>query len=80
PTALIFAWTRGLRRRGEIDGLNELIDFSEKLEKSVIKTIEVDNIVTQDIAKLSEPPVDKYYTSDEFIRAIRKNLENSITR
>ncbi|MEM0128019.1 MAG: NADP-dependent isocitrate dehydrogenase [Thermoplasmatales archaeon] len=75
PTALIFAWTRGLRRRGELDKSYQLVEFTERLENAVIKTIEEDNIMTQDIARLSEPPVDKYFTSDEFIDAIRKNLE-----
>jgi isocitrate dehydrogenase len=79
PTALIFAWTRGLMRRGEIDGLKDLVKFSEKLETAVIKTIEKDKIMTQDIAKLSDPPVSKYVTSDEFISAVRKNLEMALS-
>ncbi|MGC8564999.1 MAG: NADP-dependent isocitrate dehydrogenase [Thermoplasmata archaeon] len=75
PTALIYAWTRGLKRRGEIDGNKELINFAEKLELAVIKTIEEDRIMTQDVAKLAEPPVNAIVTSEEFIEAIRKNLE-----
>lgn len=78
PTALIFAWTRGLRRRGEIDGLKNLIDFSEKLENAVTTTIEKDRIMTQDIARLSDPPVTKFVMSDEFIAAVKKNLEMSL--
>ncbi|MGC8645555.1 MAG: NADP-dependent isocitrate dehydrogenase [Thermoplasmata archaeon] len=75
PTALIFAWTRGLRRRGEIDGLPELVQFSEKLERAVIMTVEDDMVMTQDIARLSDPPVNTFVSSEEFIAAIRKNLE-----
>lgn len=75
PTALIFAWTRGLKRRGEIDGLKDLIQFSETLENAVISTIEKDKIMTQDVARLSEPKVDKSVNSDEFIAAVKNNLD-----
>ncbi|MEM3238287.1 MAG: NADP-dependent isocitrate dehydrogenase [Thermoplasmata archaeon] len=75
PTALIFAWTRGLKRRGEIDGLKDLVNFAESLEKALIKTIEVDKIMTQDVAKIAEPPVNAVVNSEEFIDAVKKNLE-----
>lgn len=78
PTALIFAWTRGLKRRGEIDGLRDLVNFANKLENAVITTVEKDKIMTQDVAKLSEPPVDRYVDSDEFISAVKKNLEKTL--
>jgi isocitrate dehydrogenase len=78
PTALIFAWTRGLKRRGEIDGLKDLVEFSEKLESAVIQTIENDKIMTQDIAKLTEPPVTQFVYSEEFIDAVKRNLERSL--
>ena len=65
-------------RRGEIDGLNDLVEFSKKLENAVLNTIERDKVMTQDIAKLSEPPVSKYVTSDEFIATVKKNLEKSL--
>jgi isocitrate dehydrogenase len=32
PIASIFAWTRGLAHRGKLDGNQELVDFSKKLE------------------------------------------------
>jgi len=75
PTALIYAWTRGLKRRGELDGNNNLVNFSLKLEEAVIKTIENDRIMTQDVANLAEPPIKAVVTSEEFIEAIKKNLE-----
>jgi isocitrate dehydrogenase len=75
PTALIFAWTRGLKRRGEIDGLKDLVNFAETLEKALIRTIEVDKVMTQDVAKIAEPPVTAVVNSEEFIDAVKKNLE-----
>lgn len=74
-TAIIFAWTCALRKRGELDGLPELIDFANKLETAVRKTIEIDRIMTQDVARISEPPVNKVVTSEEFIDAIGNNLK-----
>ena len=38
--ATIFAWTGALRKRGELDGNQELMDFADRLEKATIDTIE----------------------------------------
>ena len=40
PVATIFAWTGALKKRGELDGLEDLTAFGEKLEKATIETIE----------------------------------------
>ncbi len=76
PTAIIFAWSRALRKRGERDGLDALIKFTEVLEEAVKKTIEVDRIVTQDIAKVMEGQPSLIATTEEFIESVRKNLEH----
>ncbi len=80
PTAIIFAWTRGLRRRGQIDGIRELVDFAERLENAVKVTIEKDRIMTQDVARVSEPPINKIVTTEEFIEAVKNNLEKLMER
>lgn len=46
--ASIFAWTRGLIKRGEIDGNQELIDFCETLESVVIDTVKAGDM-TKDL-------------------------------
>jgi len=76
PTAIIFAWSKALKRRGELDCLKELVEFSQMLEEATKKTIEVDRIVTQDIAKVLEEPLEAVATTEEFIEAIKKNLEH----
>ena len=38
--ATIFAWTGALRKRGEMDGIKELQEFADKLEKATLQTIE----------------------------------------
>ncbi|MDE5649005.1 MAG: NADP-dependent isocitrate dehydrogenase, partial [Oscillospiraceae bacterium] len=50
--ATIFAWSGALRKRGELDGNNELMAFADNLEKATIQTIE-DGIMTGDLYLLS---------------------------
>ncbi|MCS7111057.1 MAG: NADP-dependent isocitrate dehydrogenase [Ignisphaera sp.] len=76
PTAIIFAWSRALRRRGELDGSEELIKFTQILEEAVRKTIEVDGIVTQDIAKAMEDQPKSIVSTEEFIEYVRKNADH----
>ena len=38
--ATIFAWSGALRKRGKLDGIDELVTFADKLEKATIDTIE----------------------------------------
>ena len=77
PIATIFAWSGALRKRGELDKLPELMTFVDKLEAACIKTIE-DGEMTGDLAIITTTPNPKTLTSEEFIKAIRKNLEASL--
>ena len=52
PTATIFAWSGALRKRGELDGNQELMKFADRLENAVIATIE-QGIMTKDLYALS---------------------------
>jgi isocitrate dehydrogenase len=47
--ASIFAWTRGLLHRGKLDNNQELINFANTLESSIIKTVE-NGHMTKDLA------------------------------
>ena len=73
--ATIFAWTGALRKRGELDGIKELMDFADKLEKACIKTVE-DGKMTKSLSLIStcENPV--ILNSLEFIKAIRETFDN----
>jgi len=75
PIAIIFAWTAALRRRGELDGIEELVRFSKCLEKAVRQTIETDRIMTPDVAKVSEKPVEKVVSTQDFLTAVKANLD-----
>ena len=50
--ATIFAWTGALRKRGELDGIKELMTFADKLEKATIQTIEAGKM-TKDLALIT---------------------------
>ena len=75
PIATIFAWSGALRKRGELDGLSDLVDFANKLEQSCIDTLN-DGIMTKDLVGLvSEGFTAKAVNSSDFIKAIRERLE-----
>ena len=75
--ATIYAWTGALRKRGELDGIAELVQFADKLEKAVIDTIE-SGVMTGDLASISKLESAHKVSTEEFIAAIRKNLESMI--
>lgn len=72
--ATIFAWTGALRKRGRLDGISELEDFADKLEKATIDTIE-SGIMTGDLALITTLPDPRKVSSGDFIKAVRKKLE-----
>ncbi len=72
PVATIFAWTGALRKRGELDGLSELQDFADKLEKATLQTIE-GGVMTKDLASLFEGEA-MGVSSEAFLQAIVARL------
>lgn len=75
PTAIIFAWSSALKRSSEITSNIELFNFACKLEEAVKATIEVDRIMTADVANVSEPPISKIVSTEEFLEAVKRNLD-----
>ena len=71
--ATIFAWSGALRKRGELDGNNELMDFADKLEKATIQTIE-DGVMTGDLYLLSSLENKKKVDSKTFLEEINNRL------
>ena len=74
PVATIFAWTGGLRKRGQLDNLNDLVEFADKLEKATISTIE-SGIMTKDLFALSTLENKKAVNSREFLMAIKSKFD-----
>lgn len=75
--ATIFAWTGALRKRGELDGLANLMDFADKLDKATIKTIESGKM-TGDLALITTLPDVEKLGTEEFILAIKENLDKEM--
>ncbi len=71
--ATIFAWSGALRKRGELDGNQELMDFADRLEKATIAAIE-DGKMTKDLALITtlEHPV--VLNSQDFIKTVAEYL------
>ncbi len=72
--ATIYAWTGALRKRGELDGIPELVEYADRMEKACVKTIE-DGKMTKSLSLIStcENPV--ILNSLDFIKAIRATFE-----
>ena len=75
PMATIYAWSGALRKRGELDVLDDLVRFADALEGACIDTLE-QGIMTKDLVGLvAEGTKTTAVNSRDFIGAIRKNLE-----
>ena len=78
PMATIFAWTGALRKRGQLDGLDDLAAFADKLEAACLATLE-QGTMTKDLAGLVDEGFTAHaVTSAQFIAAIRQNLEAAL--
>jgi isocitrate dehydrogenase len=81
PIASIFAWTRGLEFRGQLDNNQELIRFSKALEDVCVETVE-SGIMTKDLAvcvhgnKVKHG--DHYVYTEEFLDALDANLKTKL--
>lgn len=71
--ATIFAWTGALRKRGELDGNKELMEFADKLEKATLDTIESGKM-TKDLALITTIENPTVLNSEGFIKEIAKLL------
>ena len=78
PMATIYAWSGALRKRGELDGLSDLVNFADQLEAACIDTLN-DGIMTKDLVGLViEGTNVTAVNSAAFISAIRERLERRL--
>ena len=72
--ALIFAWSGGLRKRGELDRTDSLVAFADKLEEASVETVE-SGIMTGDLLLVAEKADhNRKVNTTQFIDAIEKKL------
>ena len=72
--ATIFAWTGALRKRGELDGTQDLVQFADKLEQATLSTIESGKM-TKDLALITSLPDPEVLNSRDFIFAVKASLD-----
>jgi len=78
PIATIFAWTGALKKRGELDGLEDLAGFATNLEEACLDTLR-SGIMTSDLAALTEPGFEaRTVDSWEFIEAVASRLQRTL--
>jgi len=76
PIASIFAWTGGLKFRGQFDETPDVVRFAETLERVCVETVEKGSM-TKDLALLVGPN-QAWMTTEQFFEAIRANLETEM--
>jgi isocitrate dehydrogenase len=76
PIASIFAWTQGLKYRGQMDGTKDVVDFATALEQVCVETVEAGQM-TKDLAILIGPE-QEWLTTGQFMDAIDANLKKAM--
>ena len=71
--ATIFAWSGALRKRGELDGIPELVAFADRLEQATLSCIE-DGQMTGDLARITTLPDPTVLSTEGFIEAVAARL------
>jgi isocitrate dehydrogenase len=73
PIASIFAWTQGLKYRGQFDGTPDVVKFADALEKVCVATVEAGKM-TKDLAILISPTA-PWLTTEQFLDALDAGLQ-----
>jgi len=79
PIASIFAWTRGLVQRGKLDDTPAVVAFAESLERACVDTVDIDGIMTKDLALACGNKGRKdYVTTTEYLAAVERRLKKEL--
>lgn len=81
PIASIFAWTRGLAHRGELDNNRELVDFAHAVEEVCVETVESGKM-TKDLALIihgRELSSEHYLNTEDFLSALDEGLKTKLS-
>lgn len=74
PIATIFAWSGALRKRGELDGIPELMSYADKLEKASIQTME-DGVMDKNLSAMSKLENKRVVDTETFLNEINERLK-----
>lgn len=81
PIASIFAWTRGLEFRGQLDGNDALVKFCHALEEVCVETVEAGHM-TKDLAMCiygNDTKPEHYMYTEDFLSLLDTNLRKKLT-
>jgi isocitrate dehydrogenase len=76
PIASIFAWTTGLKYRGQFDGTPDVVQFADSLEKACVSCVESGKM-TKDLAICVHGDAvtrQHYLSTEEFMEAVAAEL------
>ena len=82
PIASIFAWTTGLKYRGQFDGTPDVVAFADTLEKVCVSCVESGKM-TKDLALCVHGDSLKrehYLSTEQFMDAIAEELSRALSR
>jgi isocitrate dehydrogenase len=78
PIASIFAWTQGLKYRGNFDGTPDVVKFADSLEKVCVETVESGKM-TKDLAILIDPK-HPFLNTEDFLATLDTNLKSKMAK
>ncbi len=79
PIASIFAWTRGLVQRGQLDDTPEVVTFAEGLENACVDVVDQEGIMTKDLAlACGLTGKGDYVTTGEYMDAVERRLKGNL--
>lgn len=81
PIASIFAWTRGLIQRGKLDNTPEIVTWAESLEKACVDTVDIDGIMTKDLAiSCGKKDRKDHVTTTQYLDAVERRLKTALNQ
>jgi isocitrate dehydrogenase len=79
PIASIFAWTRGLIRRGQLDDTPDVVTWAEQLERACIDVVDQEGIMTKDLAlSCGRKDREAWVTTNEYLNAVERRLQKNL--
>ncbi|KAJ6178843.1 hypothetical protein N7519_009304 [Penicillium mononematosum] len=79
PIASIFAWTRGLVQRGQLDNTPEVVTFAEELERACVDVVNEEAIMTKDLAlACGRKDRESWVTTGEYMAAVERRLKANL--
>ncbi|KAK2759795.1 Isocitrate dehydrogenase [NADP], mitochondrial precursor (Oxalosuccinate decarboxylase) [Arachnomyces sp. PD_36] len=81
PIASIFAWTRGLVQRGQLDETPDVVAWAEGLERACVEVVDQEGIMTKDLAlACGRKDREAWVTTKEYLAAVEQRLKKNMAQ